>query len=539
MATNVPAPVLGPRGFIIPDDAAILAGVLADMNAAFGGNLNLALNTPQGQLASSMTAIISAAYQTFLYYTTQVDPAYAQGRMQDAIARIYFLERLPAQPTYVQCVCVGASGTVIPPGALAADTGGNIYACSSGGSIPVGGSVTLQFQNIVTGPIACPAGSLTSIYQAITGWDTINNPDDGVLGNDAESRGAFEARRAASVERNSIGSLPSVLGAVLSVNGVDDAYVTENSTGSPVTIGGYTLAANSIYVAAVGGTDLDVATAIWSRKAPGCAYNGNTTVTVTDDSAGYVTPYPTYSVTFERPIPLRIYFSVTLVDNPFIPSDANVQIQNAIINAFSGVDGGDRAVIGGDVLASRFYAPVASLGPWAKIQSLYVGSKNVSAAVFSGTISGTTLTVGYVSSGTIAIGQSIEDNAGLIIPGTTITAGSGSTWTVSNTQTLAAATFTGTGSGTNLTASAVTGTIHVGDMISGTGVTAGTTIVSQTSGTTGGAGVYVTSAATTSSGASLTSRQTISGIAVTALNVQAGIAQVPVTDALVIYTSHT
>ena len=67
------------------------------------------------------------------------------------------------------------------------------------------------------------------------------------------------------------------------------------------------------------------------------------------------------------------------------------------------------------------------------------------------------------------------------------------------------ASFTGTGSGTNLTTTSVAGVIKVGDRIAGTGVTAGTIIVSQTSGTTGGAGVYVTSAATTSSSASLTS----------------------------------
>jgi len=67
------------------------------------------------------------------------------------------------------------------------------------------------------------------------------------------------------------------------------------------------------------------------------------------------------------------------------------------------------------------------------------------------------------------------------------------------------ASFTGTGSGTNLTTTSVTGVIKVGDTVTGTGVPAGTTIISQTSGTTGGAGVYVTSAATTSSSASLTS----------------------------------
>ncbi len=66
-------------------------------------------------------------------------------------------------------------------------------------------------------------------------------------------------------------------------------------------------------------------------------------------------------------------------------------------------------------------------------------------------------------------------------------------------------TFTATGAGTNLTTSAVTGLISVGDTISGTGVPAGTTIVSQTSGTAGGAGVYVTSVATTASAATVTS----------------------------------
>jgi hypothetical protein len=71
------------------------------------------------------------------------------------------------------------------------------------------------------------------------------------------------------------------------------------------------------------------------------------------------------------------------------------------------------------------------------------------------------------------------------------------------------ATFTATGSGTNLTVTSVTGLISIGDTISGTGVPAGTTILSQTSGTTGGAGVYVTSAATTASAATVTSFGTV------------------------------
>jgi len=537
--TSVPAPYLGPNGFVIPSDAEILAGTQADVNAAFGGNLNPALNTPQGQLATSMAAITAVADQTFLYYTTQVDPAYATGRMQDAIARIYFIERLPALPTTVSCVCTGLPNTIISAGSYAQDLAGNVYSCVSGGAIGAGGTVTLSFTNNVTGPIPCPANSLVTIYQATTGWDTINNPADGVLGEDVESRQAFETRRAASVEQNSLGSLPSILGSVLSVPGVIDAFVTENATGSPVVSGNVTLAANSVYVAVVGGSSADVAQAIWAKKAPGCAYTGNTTVTVTDNNSGYNLPYPTYTVKYQVPSNLLIYFAVKLVNSTLIPSNATTLIQNALINAFSGGDGGPRARIGSNILASRFYPTIAALGSWAQIESFYLGSTNVSSAVVAATVSGTTLTVASVTSGALVIGQSVSDNSGRIIPGTTITAGSGSSWTLSNSMTIAGASFTGTGATTNLTVTAVTGTIYVGDTIAGTGVPAGTTIVSQTSGTTGGAGVYVTSGNTTSSGASLTSKPTVTAVTVNQFNVQSYIGQIPTIDALAIYVSTT
>ena len=64
-------------------------------------------------------------------------------------------------------------------------------------------------------------------------------------------------------------------------------------------------------------------------------------------------------------------------------------------------------------------------------------------AVFFGSISTTTLTVASLTSGTIAIGQAISGTG--ITSGTYITAGSGSTWTVSISQTV--------GAGTTITAS--------------------------------------------------------------------------------------
>ena len=125
--TNVPAPTFGPTGFIAPTEAQILAGVQADQQAAFGGAQNPALNTPQGQIASSQAASLGDAFSAFCALANGVDPAFATGRMQDAIARIYFLTRNPAQSTVVTATVTGATGTVIPVNARARDQGGNIY----------------------------------------------------------------------------------------------------------------------------------------------------------------------------------------------------------------------------------------------------------------------------------------------------------------------------------------------------------------------------------------------------------------------------
>lgn len=516
MPTNVPPIVWGPTGPVAPSGPAVLAGVQADINAAFGRTLSYTLNTPQGQLASSEAAVIVDANSIILYYASQTDPATASGRMQDAIGRIYFLERLPSQSTVLQVQCDGADGVVIPIGATIVDSAGNLYKCTGAGTIPVGGNVTLSFAAVIPGPTAVPAGAAVSIYQAIPGWDSVTAVS-GVVGRNTETRGEFEARRRDAVAGNSFGATGSIIGALADVSGVLDYYGFNNNTAGIVTVGGVSIGAYSIYIAVVGGTDAAVAAAILSKKGGGAPMVGNTTVVTQDANPLYTAPIP-YTIKFTRPSSLQVLFKVTIANGPTVPADATTQVQNALIAAFAGSDGGPRARIGSVLYATRYVAPIAALGTWAQVASILIGSANTPAAVVVGHISGSTLTVTAVTSGTVAVGQALSDPLGLIANGTTITAlGTGTggvgTYTVNQPQTVAGATFTGTGSGTNLTASAVTGTINIGDVISGTGVPAGTTIASQTSGTTGGAGVYVTSGATTSSGASLAANRPIKGSA--------------------------
>ena len=134
---------------------------------------------------------------------------------------------------------------------------------------------------------------------------------------------------------------------------------------------------------------------------------------------------------------------------------------------------------------------------------------NPSNAIFTGSISGTTLTVTAVSSGTIGINQSLSGVG--VTSETIITAlGTGTggvgTYTVNLSQTLASgmlnsstvgARFTASISGTTMTVTAVaSGTIYLGQTIQGTGDTAGTIVSAFLTGT-GGTGTYTVSASQT------------------------------------------
>ena len=210
MSTNVPAITWVNGSPVLPTEQDILTGVQTDINVAFGGGVNPSLQTPQGQLAQTETAIIGDKNSQIAYIANQVNPSMASGIWQDAIGEIYFIQRIPGSGTVVSCVCNGAVGTVIPLGAVAQDNNGYLYSSTAAATIPASGSVTVQFQNQTQGPIACSANTLTKIYTAVAGWDTITNPTAGALGNDVESRAAFEARRSASVAGNSVNSLQSI-----------------------------------------------------------------------------------------------------------------------------------------------------------------------------------------------------------------------------------------------------------------------------------------------------------------------------------------
>lgn len=444
LTTNVPPITWSTTGIVVPPEASVLAGVQADINQAFGGNLNFEnLQTPQGQLSSSIAAAISNCYALFSQLVNGMDPDLNSGFMQDTIGRIYFMNRSPGTGTVVACTCIGLAGTPIPTGSpsnpQAKDTAGNLYYCVQGADILTGGSITLNFANCVVGPIGCPEGTLTGIYQTVPGWDQITNPAAGDLGSYVQSPEAFEYQREQSVAANAQGFLAAVFGAVSGLSGVIAVFCIENDSDAAVDYGptGYPLAANSIYVGVIGGTPSAIAQAIFTKKSPGCPQNGNQTVTVYDTTypAG---EQPAYSVKYNIPNSVGMSCTVTLGSSTGLPSNINTLIQNAILALFQSGTQGPPAIapagIASLIIAANYFAPVLATSSGLPLLSITWGT------LFSGT-------------------GSVTDSS------------------------------------TTLTISAVTsGFMAPGNYVTGTGIPANTYIVQQLSGTTGGVGTYQMSA---------------------------------------------
>ena len=379
----MPATVINGNGAVFQQPDALLAGACADIQAAFNNQLNLDPNvsstlvTPQGQLASTQTAVRLEKDANIAWMLNQFNPSTCSGIWQDGMGKFFYnMTRLPALPTIVTVTCMGLSGVVIPAGAIVADLSGNLYASSQDGTIGIGGTVDIDFACTETGAISCPAGAITTIYNTggAIGWDTVTNTTDGILGQAVETQQAFETRRQLSIGIYGHSMISSIIGNIYrTVDGIEMVYGMDNDTDAPVTTLGVTMPAHSVYIAAVGGTDLDVATAIFNKKSGGCAYVGNTSVTV-QDTDNYGSPYPQKIVKFTRPSALPVYFAVTAVNDLTLPATRDLLIKAAIQAQFAGQNGNTKAQTGTLIHAGQYFAPIQAAVPNIIINSLFVGS---------------------------------------------------------------------------------------------------------------------------------------------------------------------
>lgn len=360
-------------GVVVPESQDIREVVGGDWVAAFNKGegypqLNIDETAPAGQLVDAETAEIEAKNAELLFLSNMFNPRLSEGRWQDALSYIYFLTRKIAEATVVQCTVTGIPGTIVPYGALVKTGDGHTLLCTDPIVIGADKSGTGYFRVTDTGPIEIAANTVTQIVTVVAGWDTVNNPAPGSIGRYIESRAEMEARRYGSVAKNAHGSAVSIYGTIANLPGVLDCAVLENVGPDPITKFGVNIDGHSIAACVYGGSDDDIAEAIYTKKDVGCGTSGNHPITwVAYDFSGAIYHYSIY-----RPTAINFYVKVALGNYDDLAPEILTAVKQAVVDDFNGLLNNPRVGLASTIYASRFYGAVTDLDDAIKLDNITI-----------------------------------------------------------------------------------------------------------------------------------------------------------------------
>ena len=292
-------------GIITVDVSQIKTDVENEYKTVFGDDLDTSAATPQGRLIEAETAARANMLEVLAYICNQINPNEATGQYLDSLCALTGCIRRQATRSSVIATLTGVVGTVIPANSEATTINNDVFYLENEATIGEEGTVDARFLSRETGAIPCGVGELTSINTDVIGWETINNSTSANLGSEIESDEELRARRRTTLY-NGRSLSGDIITALSNIDNIESVFLLVNNGTEPLIKRGVTIAPNTLYTCVLGGTNQEIANALYMRNSAGCGYTGNTTVSVTDPWC-----YVSYEVKFERPtikyIDVKVY----------------------------------------------------------------------------------------------------------------------------------------------------------------------------------------------------------------------------------------
>lgn len=304
------------NGVIVPDTSTTKTDTIEELRTITGfENMDFSDETPQGGIANAITLVKDDLVRNNAYIANQFNPNLAKGTFLDAIGSLTSTKRFKATFTMVYDVELrGSANTYIPDTLTAVTSDGNEFKIVSSTVIGLNGIVKANFKAVKEGSIPCVAGALDTVSTSVLGLESITNPNDGVLGEDKENDIRFRRRREKTLAIQGTGTSEAIVSGLYSLPSVKSLKFLENQASIPVTIEEVDLVANSVWVCVDGGTDEEIARMIKAKKNDGCALNGDTKVSITDEYSGQTLEYK-----FDRPEEIPILLRITVKNSSLSP----------------------------------------------------------------------------------------------------------------------------------------------------------------------------------------------------------------------------
>ena len=328
---------------------------------------NLDASTPDGLKIAHDAEIFANLDELLQQAYNSKDPNIATSLALDALAAITGTFRKDGTPSQATVTLTGTAGTLVGSGLrITSSDDGTEWTLDDDATIGSGGTVDVGVTCSTDGAIQADPDTLTLITDAVGGWESVTNSAAAIAGTDEETDAQLRLRRNLLVASAGNNQVDNMLGAIGNVEDTRLYRIYENPTSSADVsdLNPYGLPANSISPIVDGGTDDDVAQAIFTKKNPGVLlYQAADPVEVEVTSELY--PQNTQIIRFSRPTYVDIVIVVEVVDDGSLPGDTEQLIKDAILDYVGGTlvaaDCGFNPYgfnIGEDVPISRMYTPI-------------------------------------------------------------------------------------------------------------------------------------------------------------------------------------
>lgn len=349
-------------GYIPQSSQSVLTSVQTAYTNTFGDGFILSPSSINGQMIQfNTTAAIEVEDAKTIIYGSLYNPNLAYGIWLGSICKFNNINRKPATPSTVALIVTGLAGTFISANSKVVSTQGDIFYNKEVILIGSSGQATATFYSEKEGKIPCNAGTINQIITTIAGWDTVNNPTDGVVGTLEESDQNLRNRRKYSLAINSAGSVNSIVAALNENVNILNFGVQENSLDIAQLIQGVTIQPHCIYVSIYANYTNEIknqiADILFSKRY--CTMQGNTSWTINDSKYSYVT----FTAKWQTATPTPIRVDLSIQNSSLYPADIVDQIKAAILATWNGEFPGIAKYRMQDVYnVSNFYPCLIALG---------------------------------------------------------------------------------------------------------------------------------------------------------------------------------
>jgi uncharacterized phage protein gp47/JayE len=291
------------------------------LQAIYGSNIDLSSSSPDGQLMQILVQASLDIEDLLAQIYASFDPNEAVGVQLDARCAINGIQRQAGSETIQNITVVtaqsltlyGLDQTAQTPFTVA-DNSGNQYQLITTQNVATPGSNSFIFQCTVTGPIQSSPNTITNQITVVVGVTSVNNPTTyTTLGIAQETDQALRLRRLKSVQQPSQGYFNALFAALSNVAGVTSVFLYENN-GSSTDANG--VPGHSIWAIVQGGSNSDIANAIYYKRNAGAGMKGSVSVNITQVDGSTQTIY------FDRVSPESLYvqFMASSIDGIHLPN---------------------------------------------------------------------------------------------------------------------------------------------------------------------------------------------------------------------------